>query len=313
MGRLCPHKSKIIFISLFILSFYLISCDKLPFKIPFLSPEEPQAPQTQEVPQWKVTGTVIAKVNNMPITLEDLNEEIDNFNSLVPPESPQLKINTREQKIDYLKNEMVRRALLYQDALKRGLEKKEDISRILEKTKADLLVMELVRTEAEGVEVTSKEVEDYYNSYKDQFKEPEERRISEIVVPTEVEAREVLIQLLQGSDFATVAKERSKAASSKNGGDLGFIKKGTNFKEFDDAAFSDTLEIGKTSNIFKGATGYYIVRLEAKRGGNQLSLSDMQDDIKRALTFLKQQQKIEGLINKLSSESKIEINEGAVQ
>lgn len=305
---------QIIFICLVILSFYLVGCDKLPFEIPFLSSKDTSTAQKQEVSPIKVTGTIIAKVNNFPITLEDLNEEIENYNNLVSKDNPQLKIATKEQKVEYLKNEMIRRSLIYQDALKRGLDKKDDIARILEKTKEDLLVVELVRQEAENVDASTQEINDYYNTYKDQLKEPEERQVREIVVPTEFEAREILIQLLQGSDFATIATQRSKAASSKNGGDLGFIKTGTkNFKEFDEIAFSDTLEIGKISNIFKGPDGYYVIKLEAKRGGKQMSLSDMWDDIKRALIFLKQQQKIENLIKQLSGDAKVEVYEGAIQ
>ncbi len=325
MKDLYYKKLKIVFICFVVLSFYLISCDKLPFKIPFFGSNDNTGAQKQEFSPLKVAGTIIAKVNNFPITLEDLNEDIDNYNNLVTQDNPQLKIATKEQKLDYLKNEMIRRSLIYQEALRRGLDKKEDVARILEKTKQDLLVVELVRQEAENVDATTQEINDYYDTYKDKLKEPEERQIREIVVPTEFEAREILIQLLQGSDFATIATQRSKAASSKNGGDLGFIvKAGTmmgekeftgtkNFKEFDEIAFSNTLEVGKISNIFKGSDGYYIIKLEAKRGGKQMSLSEMWDDIKKALIFLKQQQKIENIINQLTGNAKIEVYEGAIQ
>jgi len=39
----------------------------------------------------------------------------------------------------------------------------------------------------------------------------------------------------------------------------------------------------------------------------------MWDDIKRGLTFLKQQKKIEDLIGKLSTQTKIEIKEGEIK
>jgi peptidyl-prolyl cis-trans isomerase C len=208
---------------------------------------------------------------------------------------------------------MVRRALLYQEAKNRGLESNEEIRIILEKTKMDLLVMELVRQETEKISVTNQEIEGYYDTYKDQLKEPEERRIREIAVPTEAEAREVLIQLLQGADFATLAIARSLTPSGKKGGDLGFIQTGTKFPQFDAVAFSETLEAGKVSNIFMGPDGYYIVKLEAKRGGEQKSLSEMREYIEKALTFLKQQQRIEDIIGKISRETKIEIYEREIQ
>lgn len=267
----------------------------------------------KETPAMAVKGTIIAKVNNFPITLEDLNQEIEAYNAIVPADRPEAKITTREQKLNYLKNEMVRRALLYQEALNRGLDRNEDVLRALEKTKMDILVVELVREEAGKIDVTSKEIEDYYNTYKEQLKEPEERRIREIVVPTEQEAKDILIQLLQGANFATLAKERSKSPSAKDGGDLGFIPPGKKFVQFDTVAFSDTLDVDSVSQYFKGPEGYYILKLEAKRGGTQKSLSEMWDDIKRGLTFLKQQQRVEELISKLSRDAKLEIYEGEIK
>lgn len=282
----------------------LAGCDNI------LRPKEAAKAKPQVM---EVKGTLIARINNMPITLEELNKEIDTYNAMVPADRPEAKLTTRDQKVNYLKNEMVRRSILYQEAMVRGLERKEDIVQALEKTKQDLMVMDLVRQEAEKVDVSSAEIENYYNDYKEQMREPEERQIREIVVVTEQEARDVLIQLLQGADFAAIAKERSKASSAKDGGDLGFIPKGKKFAQFDTVAFSDTLEVGKVSNIFKGLDGYYIVKLENKRGGKLKTLSEMWDDIKRGLTFLKQQQKIEELISNLSSRTKIDIYEGEIK
>lgn len=275
----------------------------------------PKKTTKETAPAFTVQGTVIAKVNNQSLTLEDLNQEIAAYNSLVPTDKPELKISTREGKIKYLKDELVRRALLYQEALNRGLERNNEAMNALEKSKRDILVMELVKQETEKVEASSAEIEEYYNTYKEQLKEPEERQIRETVVATEQEAKDILIQLLQGADFTTLAKERSKSPSSKDGGDLGFISKGKKSLQFDAVAFSDSLEVGKISNIFRGPDGYYILKLEAKRGGKLKSLSEMWDDIKRGLTFLKQQKKIDDLVSKISHDPrfKIEIYEGEIK
>ena len=297
---------KMIFVVLFLTSIF--GCEKFPF---FQAKKSVSKKEIKS--QIPVKGTVIAKVNDLVVTLEDLNQEIERYNTIVSESRPELKIDTRDKKIDYLKNELIRRLLLYQEALDRGLENNEDVLKALEKTKQDLLVMQLIKEETEKIEVSSKEIEDYYNLYKEQLKEPEERNVREIMVPTEAEAKDILIQLLQGQDFATLAKQYSRAPSAKDGGDLGFITKGKKFPQFDEVAFSDVLEVGKISNIFKGPDGYYIIKLEAKRGGKQRSLSEMWDDIKRVLTFVKQQQKIDELISKLSTKAKIEIHESEIK
>ncbi len=288
----------------------VLGCDKIGIPVS----KKTQAAGTKAVsvaPQAK--GVIVAKVNNISIGLDDLNQEIELYNANVPEDKPDLKITTKEQKVNYLKNEVVRRTLLYQNALDKGLDRNEDVLTVLEKTKMQLLVMELIKQVSQKVEVSSKEVEDYYNTYKEQLKEPEERQIREIALSSEQEAKDILIQLLQGADFATLARSNSKSGSAKDGGDLGFIKKGVKSPQFDSVAFSDYLEAGKTSNVFKTPDGYSIIKLEGKRGGKQKPLSEMWDDIKKGLVFLKQQQVIEEMIGKLSREAKIEVYEGEIK
>jgi len=285
----------------------ILGCDK--FKPAAAKKTEVKAAAV--VPEVK--GTIIAKINNIPIGLEDFNQEVEIVNANVPDDRPELKITTREQKINYLKNDVVRRTLFYQSALDKGLDRNKDVLVALDKTKMQLLVMELIKQVSQKVEVSSKEIEDYYNTYKEQLKEPEERQIREIVLATEQEARDILIQLLQGADFATLASSNSKSASAKDGGDLGFIKKGVKSPQFDAAAFVDSLEVGKISNIFKIPDGYSIIKLEGKRGGKQKPLSEMWDDLKKGLVFLKQQQVLEEMIGELSRNAKIEIHEEQIK
>jgi peptidyl-prolyl cis-trans isomerase C len=261
----------------------------------------------------KVKGPLVAKVNNIPIGLDDFNKEVEVFNANLPADGSEVKITTREQKIEYLKNSIVRRTLLYQNALDKGIDRKEDISKALEKTKMQLLVMELINESAQKVDVSSKEIEDFYNANKDQLKEPEERQIQEIVVATEAEAKDMLIQLLQGGDFGVLAQEHSIAPSAKNNGELGFIKKGKKSSQFDNLAFADSLQVGKISSIFQVPEGYSIIKLESKRGGKQKMLSEMWEDIKKLITYSKQEQAIDDLIGKLSREAKIEIYEGEIK
>ncbi len=296
-----------------VLALGLTGCDKLGIT----SAKKPEVVRQSASPAVK--GPIVARVNNMPITLEDLNDDINAYNASVPEDNPEAKITTRDQKIKYLRDAMIRQALLYQEALDRGLDRNDAVQKALEKTKMDLLVMELVRQEAEKVDVSSKEIEEYYNTYKDQLKEPEQRRVREIMVPAEQEAKDIMVQILQGGNFAALAREKSKSASAASGGDLGFIDrekdKEKRFAQFDAVAFSDSLEAGQVSSIFKGPGGFYIIKIESVKGGKQRTINELWDDIKRALTFLKQQQKINDLINKLNNpaKSKIEIYEGEIK
>jgi len=260
---------------------------------------------------FSANGKVVAKVNNFSIGLEDLNQDIEVYNSMVPAGTPELKISTLEKKIDYLKNEMVRRTLLYQAALNSKLDKEQGFIDALKKAKLDLLVIALVKQEAKNIEITPKEIEDYYNIYKSQLKTNEEINLSEIILPSENEAKDILVRLLKGEDFASLAKNHSKGKSANSNGNLGFISKEVFFKELADIV--SVLPVGQASGVFKGPEGYYIVKIEARRGGEQMTLDQAREDIKRGFTFLKQQQRIENVIAKLASQSKIEIYEKEVK
>lgn len=303
------------FVLVFVLAVLSLGCDnKLnPFSPPrkITSPPERVESAPVQVPP-SVTGTVIANVNNYPVTLEELNSEIENFNAAIGTSNPEDKIDTRDKKIAYLENGIIRKILLYQSAQQRGLDNKPEIRKAMENFKQSLLVAELVREETANIVPTDAEVAEYYNQYKDELKEPEQRRIYEIVVANEEQAKEISIELLKGADFGTLAQERSTAASAKNKGDLGYISMGSKFPEFDKIAFSPTLEVGKPSLSFKGPDGFYIVKLQDIREGVARPLSELAEEIKKGLSILKQQQHIEAVIEKLQKEGKIEVKKELV-
>lgn len=76
---------------------------------------------------------------------------------------------------------------------------------------------------------------------------------------------------------------------------------------------AQTLEVGQISGVFKTVDGYCIIKVEEKQGGKLRSLNEMRDDIKRGLTFLEQQKRVEKLIGDLSRNTKIEVYESEIK
>ncbi|MCM8801104.1 MAG: peptidyl-prolyl cis-trans isomerase [Candidatus Omnitrophica bacterium] len=298
-------------------SFLCLGCDK----INFLKPQK----TTSKVQPFQpiVKGTLIAKVNNLPITLEELNRYVDIYNAsldlrqdLTEEERKAAKIDTRDKKINYLKSMLIRQMVFYQLALDKGLDQKEEIIEILNRYKMALLAQEMQNEIVKNIDVSHSEIEEAYQNNKDLFREPEARRIREIVTRTEEEAKQILIELLQGQDFSTIARNRSIAESAKNGGDLGFLRKGERgekYINFDEAAFSPLLKQGAISSVFDGPDGFYIVKIESIKEGRQLSLPDAWDTIKAILLARKQQDELDKVYSQLSRDTKIEIYEGEIK
>lgn len=261
-------------------------------------------------------GTLVAKVDNLPITLEQLEQEVQNYNQLMQ-ETPAAKITTREQKLAYLNDELVRRYLFYLEAKAEHLDERPKVREMLKGVEINILANQFFQDKVGNLTATSSEVEEFYKLYyKDQYQQAEERRIREIVVDSEQEAKDILIELLRGTDFATIASQRSKAASSANGGDLGVIKKGqrgNDFAAFDEVAFSRSLAAGQISNIFKVKDKYYILKVEAIKEGQAKPLSEVWDEINKNILFLKQQQKLQELAGNLLKKNKVIIYENKIK
>ncbi len=259
-------------------------------------------------------GTIIAKVDNLYITQEQLDQEIQNYNQLM--DNPASQITTRDQKISYLNDELVRRYLFYLDAKARGYDQRPKVQDMIKNVEVNVLAGQYMQDEVGNMTVTSSEVEDFYKLYKDQYQQAEERRIREIAVDSEQEAKDVLVALLKGADFGATATQYSKADSAAKGGDLGFIKKGergADFAAFDEVAFSRSLSAGQISNIFKGKNRYYIVKVEAIRGGQVKPLSEVWDDINKTVLFLKQQQRLQDITNSLLKKNKVTLYDDKIK
>jgi len=141
-----------------------------------------------------------------------------------------------------------------------------------------LLMMKLQVAVAGPVELSSEEIQTYWEKSRSTYDTPEQVRASHILVKTEDEAKAILAELEAGKDFATLAREKSTdTASAKQDGDLGWFGAGTMVKEFEDAAFS--LAIGQRSGIVPTQYGYHIILVTDKKAPTQPELADVRDRV----------------------------------
>lgn len=87
-----------------------------------------------------------------------------------------------------------------------------------------------------------------------------EIRASHILVETEEQANKLLKEIENGKSFSDAAKEVSLCPSKRDGGDLGFFKKGVMVKPFEDAAFA-LKEIGQISKPVQTQFGWHLIQL----------------------------------------------------
>jgi len=140
----------------------------------------------------------------------------------------------------------------------------------------NLMVQRLREKNFAPVEASRREVEEFYQTYKDSLGMiPEKLRIYHIFKNPKTTdkvknqyrdfAKAVLDSIKQGASFEEMAKKYSEDPGSKAyGGDLGFVKKGVFYPQFEAAAFA--LNIGEISDVVETPVGYHIIELLERRG-----------------------------------------------
>lgn len=150
-------------------------------------------------------------------------------------------------------------------------------STLKEELKKNLKVEKLKRKKfSGGVTVSDRELNEFYTMYRDSLPEvSEEFEIAHIFIDRKIsnaeknEARRIagliLDSIKNGVDFSELAKRNSAdSMSAIQGGDLGFAKKGTFVKEFEETVFN--LKEGEVSDIVETQFGYHIIKLTERQG-----------------------------------------------
>lgn len=84
-----------------------------------------------------------------------------------------------------------------------------------------------------------------------------------------------------GVDFEKLAKEKSEGPSKKEGGDLGFFKRGVMLPEFDRAAFA--LPVGGISDPVRSHFGWHVIKVEERRVPAVKSLEEIKPQLQERL------------------------------
>ncbi len=251
-----------------------------------------------------VLDKIVAVVDNEIITESELDFQTNLLASRygVSPDSPQLKKQTLtsmiEEKLAYAQanldsievtDDEIDKRIDYQIQLFiQQYGSKERVEQVygmsIEKIKHELrddvrknLMVQKLREKNFGtVEATRHDVEDFFNTYKDSLGViPEKVKIAHIFRSPKSSsgakekakefAQAVLDSIKNGTDFGEMAKKYSDdPGSAKDGGDLGFVKRGVFYPEFESAAFA--LQPGEISGIVESPVGFHIIQLIEKRG-----------------------------------------------
>jgi hypothetical protein len=210
-------------------------------------------------------GETIAKVNGTPIGSKEFE---DAASRKTAAEGGALSAAEKKEVAD----RMVEDELLYEEALKRGLDKDPKVKKVMVNT----LLREEVYANVRSADFTDQELQTYFEAHKDEFIVPEKVQIKRILIKVSDErpdaeakklADSVHTELVKKPDsFKDLAEKNSEDPYKRRGGDVGFVAK-TGKPGLDQAVVDKAFELqnNQISDVFKTDEGYNIISVANRR------------------------------------------------
>lgn len=165
----------------------------------------------------------------------------------------------------------------------------------------DRLIQErLYEKVTKEIEISDKEIDDYYEKNKKQFSQPASRTVRHILVKTKAQADELHGQLENGGNFAALAKQHSTDKSSAKSGGKIPVTQGSTVPPFDKVAFD--LETGELSDPVKTQFGWHIIKADTDvKEAKATPLKDVEKSIRQQLETEKKNEMLQDWLKDLEA------------
>ena len=227
----------------------------------------------------RLGDTEVAEVDGTKIYLSDV-ERTAASQGLIDEGSPLTPGQPVFQKV---LDELIDQRLLALDALRQSLDQKDETRRRLAASRERILGNVLVENHLQDTvnETTIRRMYDEQASLRDRGDEVQARHI---LVKDEETAKDIYKTLIDGGDFAALAREISEDEGSRDkGGNLGYFTQDMLEDTFTKIAFST--KKGSLSEPFKTEFGWHILQVQDRRKAAQPSFEEMRAEIKNFMTY----------------------------
>lgn len=239
----------------------------------------------------------VARVNGVGIPQSRLDFVMRNAVQPGTPDTPELRNSVKQQLID--------RELLAQEAVRRGLTKNSDVATEIEFARQSVLIRAIVQEATRAAPVTEDSVKKEYERLKGQLG-TREYKARHILVEKEDEAKDITAQIRKGASFEKLAGEKSKDQGTKvRGGELDWSPPDNYVKPFGDALAK--LKKGQMTDApVQTQFGWHIIRLDDERARKVPGYEEVKNNLQQQMQQQTQKQVFDKLIAELRAKAKIE-------
>jgi peptidyl-prolyl cis-trans isomerase SurA len=187
----------------------------------------------------------------------------------------------------------------------------------------NVITQQVVRDEVgRRLQMTQGQEQAYYDAHKQEFTQPEQIKLSEILIPTAADADDAAVaqakakaesveaKLKAGSKFEDMAEAYSGGPTADKGGDLGLYKRGALAKVLEDQTFG--LKAGEWTAPIRTRQGFVILKVTDHISPGVPPLKDIEPQIQEAMYTEQMQPALRAYLTKLREEAYIDIRAGYV-
>lgn len=234
----------------------------------------------------------LAVVNGKAIPAERLDAFVKAMTAQGQPDTPDLRAK--------IKDELINREILMQEADKQGVGKTQDVKDELDAAHQTIMIRGLISGYMKKNPVSDAEIKSEYDKAKAQAS-GKEYHARHILVEKEDEAKALIAKLKGGAKFEELAKQSKDPGSAANGGDLNWVSPASLVKPFSDAMVA-LKKGGMTNTPVKTQYGFHIIKLDDVRDAKIPSFEELKPRIVSSL----QQKKLQAFQEELRKKAKIQ-------
>ncbi|KVH79872.1 peptidylprolyl isomerase [Burkholderia ubonensis] len=235
----------------------------------------------------------IAVVNGTPIPKSRADAMVAQLVQQGQPDSPQMQQAVRQ--------ELVNREILMQEAIRRGIPNRPDVKAQVAVAQQTVVLRALIEDFLKKNQPTDAEVKARYDELV-KGAANREFHLHHILVDNEQQAKDLIAKIKAGAKFEDLAKQYSKdPGSGKNGGDLDWADPKAYVPEF--AAAATKLQKGQmTDEPVKTQFGWHIIRVDDVRSVAPPPFDQVKPQIAQQMV----QQKLQAFEESLRQQAKVQ-------
>ncbi|QAU34419.1 peptidylprolyl isomerase [Janthinobacterium sp. 17J80-10] len=198
-----------------------------------------------------------------------------------------------------IKEELINREILMQEADKKGLSNSTDVKNQLDIARQAIVIRALIGDFLKKNPVSDAEIKAEYDKFKSQAGD-KEYLARHILVEKEEDAKAIIAKLKSGTKFEELAKQSKDPGSASNGGSLDWASPSAFVKPFSDAMVG--LSKGQvTETPVKTQFGYHVIKLEDVRAAKVPAIEEVKPQIAESL----QQKKLQAFQKDLRDKASV--------